>query len=387
MPFNGSGQFTRIHNWQEDRDNGIDILADRHDAEDDNIADALSLTLLRDGTAVPTQNLPMDGKRHTGAGAAVDPTDYVIKQQLDDALSPGTSNIGDYLTTERDPGANWLKRDGSIKDQADYPDLAALLGTKYASFSGFALVSYGTSGQINGLAYGGGRFVAVEASGAIRVSTNNGVSWVAKTSGTTLAITQIGYGNGNFVAVGQTGLILSSSDAEAWTIRSSGTTETLQNVVYADGRWVVVGDAGKILVSTDLVNWAARTVPGLPSGTHFYGIAYGNGRYCLVGGDSTDGIAAVSLDGASSFSWSKTGAPGNHQSVTFGAGIFVSNYTSTLYSSRSGTGTWAALKVAASIGGLGFSARNFFAVGNNFTTSSLNGTDWALRSACAQFAR
>ena len=42
MPFNASGVFQRIHNWISDRDAGIEILADRHDAEDDNFASAIN---------------------------------------------------------------------------------------------------------------------------------------------------------------------------------------------------------------------------------------------------------------------------------------------------------------------------------------------------------
>ena len=135
MPFL-SGVFSRIHNWQNDRDANIDILADRHDEEDDNFATALNLTLLRDGTSTVTQNIPMNGKRFTGLGASVDPNDSVRRQELTDAISPGYSNIGDYLTTLRAPGASWLKRDGATYLQANYPALFALIGQSYGRPSG-----------------------------------------------------------------------------------------------------------------------------------------------------------------------------------------------------------------------------------------------------------
>ena len=35
--------------------------------------------------------------------------------------------VGDYLTTARDPGANWLRRDGGRYNVADYPDLSLLM--------------------------------------------------------------------------------------------------------------------------------------------------------------------------------------------------------------------------------------------------------------------
>ena len=61
MPFDPSGNFSRVHSWQQDRDNGIRILADRHDEEDDNFGNAFNLTFLRTGTVPMTGNLVMGG--------------------------------------------------------------------------------------------------------------------------------------------------------------------------------------------------------------------------------------------------------------------------------------------------------------------------------------
>lgn len=69
MPFDPSGNFTRVHNWQEDRDNGIRILADRHDEEDDNFADAFNQVFLRTGTVPMTGNLVMNGYKITSIAA------------------------------------------------------------------------------------------------------------------------------------------------------------------------------------------------------------------------------------------------------------------------------------------------------------------------------
>src|SRR6188768_2712868 len=61
MPFDPSGNFTRVMNWQQDRDNGIRILADRHDAEDDNFAAAFNQVFLRGGIVPMTGDLNMGG--------------------------------------------------------------------------------------------------------------------------------------------------------------------------------------------------------------------------------------------------------------------------------------------------------------------------------------
>jgi hypothetical protein len=49
LPFNGNGQFVRVHNWQSDAANGLDINAVEMDAEDNGIAAGLSNCVTRDG--------------------------------------------------------------------------------------------------------------------------------------------------------------------------------------------------------------------------------------------------------------------------------------------------------------------------------------------------
>lgn len=56
MPFDSEGNFTRMHNWEEDRQNDIDIMSDRMDEEDDNFAKGFNDTMLRDGRATMTGN-------------------------------------------------------------------------------------------------------------------------------------------------------------------------------------------------------------------------------------------------------------------------------------------------------------------------------------------
>jgi hypothetical protein len=76
MPYDPSGNFSRLHNWQADRDAGIRILADRHDEEDDNFASAFNIAFLRTGTVPMTGDLTMSGNaiRTVGAGSAANPS-------------------------------------------------------------------------------------------------------------------------------------------------------------------------------------------------------------------------------------------------------------------------------------------------------------------------
>lgn len=57
MPFDGSGNFVRVHNWSQDAANGLDINANEFDAEDDGIAGGLSNCVTRDGQGRPSADL------------------------------------------------------------------------------------------------------------------------------------------------------------------------------------------------------------------------------------------------------------------------------------------------------------------------------------------
>ena len=60
MPFDSQGNFTRLHSWEQDRIDDIDIVTDHHDAEDDNFADGFNQCFLRSGV------VPMKGNLNAG---------------------------------------------------------------------------------------------------------------------------------------------------------------------------------------------------------------------------------------------------------------------------------------------------------------------------------
>lgn len=61
MPFNGSGSFALLYNWQTDAANGLDISSSRMQGQDADIASGLSLCLTKDGQQTAIANLPMGG--------------------------------------------------------------------------------------------------------------------------------------------------------------------------------------------------------------------------------------------------------------------------------------------------------------------------------------
>lgn len=70
MPYNGSGSFSLIYNWQQDALNGIDISSSRMMGQENDIAAGLSLCITKDGQQTPVANLPMGGFRLTNMGNA-----------------------------------------------------------------------------------------------------------------------------------------------------------------------------------------------------------------------------------------------------------------------------------------------------------------------------
>ena len=66
--WNGSGTFSRTHNWTDDKTNGIKITASRHDTNDTDFVNGINNCLTKDGQNSPTANLPMATYFHTGVG-------------------------------------------------------------------------------------------------------------------------------------------------------------------------------------------------------------------------------------------------------------------------------------------------------------------------------
>jgi len=84
---------------------------------------------------------------------------------------------------------------------------------------------------------------------ALLLTSPDGTTWTARTSGTSNILNGVTYGNGTFVAVGDNGTILTSPDGASWTPRTSGTSNWLFGVTYGNNTFVAVGDRGAILTS------------------------------------------------------------------------------------------------------------------------------------------
>lgn len=147
MPFDSEGNFTRVHNWEEDRQNDIDIVSDRHDEEDDNFANGFNDCMLRDGRATMTGDLDMGNFKVKKVANGTVSTDAVNKSQLDKVNTDVTSaltilinklwKIGDIKQSVKDANHdNWFLCNGQAINRVTYSELFAIIGTKFGAGDG-----------------------------------------------------------------------------------------------------------------------------------------------------------------------------------------------------------------------------------------------------------
>ena len=162
------------------------------------------------------------------------------------------------------------------------------------------------------LKYDNGIFMAAGSSGRLSTSTNDGLTWVTRTSqfGTS-TISTVAYANGTWVAVGAGGTLRTSTDnGVTWNTQTSNFGTTLINsVAFGNGVWIAVGNAGTLRTSTNATTWVTQTSQF--GTTAICAIAYGNGTWVAAGGaDFSNGHLRTSTD---------NGVTWNTQTITFGS--------------------------------------------------------------------
>lgn len=150
MPYDASGNFTRVMNWTNDYENNIEIVCDRHDSEDDNFAAGFNECFCRDGRATATGNFKMGNYKITGLGDGVSNNDAVNKGQLTTVQTTLQTSITSIQTDLADTNfigdikaslqaanhGKWLLCNGQAVSRATYADLYALIGTNFGEGDG-----------------------------------------------------------------------------------------------------------------------------------------------------------------------------------------------------------------------------------------------------------
>jgi len=160
--------------------------------------------------------------------------------------------------------------------------------------------------NVQNIAWGNGKFVAVTAPRANIAYSPDCVTWTAVASSTfgggiLSGISAIAYGSDKFVAVGNMGKMAASPDGVTWTAVTNNTfgTTPIRAIVYGDGKFVAgssgsVYGSNKMAYSSDGVNWTAVSDSTFGE-NDTNAIAYGNGKFVAVG---YNGRIAYSSDGS-----------------------------------------------------------------------------------------
>ncbi len=152
-------------------------------------------------------------------------------------------------------------------------------------------------------------FVAVGRRGAI-VTSPDGIAWAWRDSGTDGDLAGVTWGGGQFVAVGPgyeaSPTILTSLDGVTWTPRVYDQPADLRQVVWNGERYLTAGGATGFLTSSDATSWTRQQTNGA-DGVSVNGLLWMGTRFIAVGEKDTPfvGPHAVVLFSADGASWTQ----------------------------------------------------------------------------------
>jgi hypothetical protein len=257
--------------------------------------------------------------------------DNIFGNSRVDAIAYGNGRFvaaayGDKIAYS-DDGMNWTLSKGGIGDChtegiAYGNGIFVVVGSKRSDGDG--IIAYSSDGEtwtitedgglgigyFSCIAYGDGQFVAGAGEGKAAYSSD-GKTWTAMPGSPfeDRDIRIITYGNGRFVAFvsqfqGYDPLLAYSDDGIDWTIISNDVTERFffYNIVYANGIFIGTYHSARMVYSFDGETWypdgkgyVIYAIAGV--GDNLEGIAYGNGRFVIGGGNG--------LRGSSKIAWCK----------------------------------------------------------------------------------
>jgi hypothetical protein len=203
-------------------------------------------------------------------------------------LMAGTAGSENIILTSTD-GATW---DNSSRVNGAVNSIGmgnrAFIAVGDSGTTGYRSVDNGTTwtdvtlpsgGTYNGVTFGNNIFIAVAETGSstavVARSTDRGVSW-SSIDITSVGLYGVTFGNNIFVAVGDNGKIVRSTDnGSSWTAVTSPTSLDLNAVGFAYGKstFAAVGDNGTIVISTDNgSSWSSKSADN--TSTHLRAITF-----------------------------------------------------------------------------------------------------------------
>jgi sugar lactone lactonase YvrE len=186
-----------------------------------------------------------------------------------------------------------------------------------------AIQPSGTGNVLTGITLGSGLAVVVGFGGATLSAPNATSTWTASTSGTTNNLNAVAYGNSRFVAVGLQSTVISSSDGRTWTPGDLGASADLASVAYGPAGFVAIGRnaAGSSLAftSADGIAWTPQAPLPVPSTANLVRIVSANSALVAVGA----GVVVSSTDGGFSWTSDSAGTTLTLEGVAYGLGRFL----------------------------------------------------------------
>ncbi|MBF0142710.1 MAG: tail fiber domain-containing protein [Magnetococcales bacterium] len=337
MPFDGNGTFNRVHNWQDDAANSINITDSRMDAEDDGFATGLSQCITRDGQTTITANIPFSGYKISGYGSGQTPdsrTDVPAIGQVQDASFQYASDGGgaNAYTMAVTPVITAYVTGQAFRFKAANTNTTAAtlavsgLAAKAIQKNGAALVAGDiTVGDVVEVVYDGTQFQLVSPA-RTPVLTNDGISGDKIHGGTISGSPSITAPaiTGNWTATGATCGDLGSVttvDLNGGTI--DGTTIATSNITVGSGKTLDVS-AGTVTLANDQIS-GDKVHGGKISSFSSTGITDNSTTTTLTLPASSEGWAVFEEHGIKTNSWSANYLSGYfvHHNVSYPRGIAV----------------------------------------------------------------
>ena len=249
MPFDGSGNYTRVHDWTDDRDAGIKIQASRVDAESDDVASAFNQVFLRTGVVAMSGNFNVGGQKiiGLGSGSAAAPSVIFQSDPLTGLYLNGANKLG-FASN----GVRRFEVDAAGAEVIGTLDVSGLLAGTNATLSG----TLGVTGALTGAA---GSFTSLTVAGSAVVTSTNLLAGILGVDGAA------------------SGIDADLLDGQQGTYYLPATSYTAADVL---AKLLTVDGAGSSL-DADLLDGQQGAAYALLAGATFSGALVGNGTLTL----------------------------------------------------------------------------------------------------------
>jgi hypothetical protein len=254
-----------------------------------------------------------DGFREGAPGSS--PATIVTQEWLN-AVQEEICTVIERANIMLDPGSNDQLYDAVVE--------ASGLRSIGVAIASHASRSSPGAGDYKRAAYGEGIFVAATQSVTGPHTSNDGVTWTARSAGQHRDVCYSAT-NGRFLVVGDGGALATSDNGTSYTARTpdGGFADIFYCCASLGAVYVAAGATGEIQSSTGGTSgWTARTADGSFAGA-FLGACSGGGLFVLVGEDSAVPEIQTSADGTTWDSQSPSEPTGSLYGVAYGGGAFV----------------------------------------------------------------